>query len=696
MVGPGPGSPLIDSDIGIIKDLWRIPQEFLIPIFGVCLGLQSLAVEHGAMLNRLTVVKHGQVSRLEHNEDALFDGIPNRACAVRYHSLCVDLGSSEDLKALAWADDGKENGRVVMALKHTSRPFWAVQYHPESVCTDGSGLQLVHNFWKLARGWRTEHRLQEIRDMTPFHHLLSNRWPLSSPVIRSTEGHICATVLSQRIAVPGLTVPKICEILGVYKANTDFVLLDSAAHPGRHAVIGCFHPKSSRIQYSIEEDSVTILQGSTSIHHHIGSTNIWKWLSDFMQSKKAIGGDDDIPFWGGLVGYLSYQLGVDNLRCDVNHRRHSGVHFPDVNLSFVERSIVVDVKRQEVVIQTILPADDAWLAHTTSTLKRSVDMTRDRLPSRPPSGTLANVTYPDKEWYISRIKQAQGYLYSGDSYELCFTAQTKIEMPKMPAPASQRSWELYKKLRTSNPAPYAAYLRLGPTIVISSSPERFLSYSRPPNQMLQLRPIKGTVKKGSGMNRERATEILSSPKEVGENLMIVDLIRHDLHGVVGTGVDVKKFCGIEEYETVWQLVSVIEGVSSKETDSGEEAGYDDAQLGWRVLQQSLPPGSMTGAPKKRSVELLDNLEEGDRGIYSGVLGYWCVGGRGDWSVIIRSCFKFDEEHSTCGECSEDENVDHDTWYVGAGGAITALSDPEAEWEEMVVKLQSVLRAFRTE
>lgn len=99
---------------------------------------------------------------------------------------------------------------------------------------------------------------------------------------------------------------------------------------------------------------------------------------------------------------------------------------------------------------------------------------------------------------------------------------------------------------------------------------------------------------------------------------------------------------------------------------------------------------MTGAPKKRSVEILQTLEDQERGIYSGVFGYFCVSGGGDWSVTIRSCFKYDDI-STKGQCRQ--SVDSEEWIVGAGGAITALSDAEAEWDEMIVKLESVLLAF---
>lgn len=172
------------------------------------------------------------------------------------------------------------------------------------------------------------------------------------------------------------------------------------------------------------------------------------------------------------------------------------------------------------------------------------------------------------------------------------------------------------------------------------------------------------------MTKEKADAILKSDKEQAENLMIVDLIRHDLHGVVGSGnVKVKKLMQVEEYETVYQLVSVIEGqLSGLEKKSGID-----------VLAASLPPGSMTGAPKKRSCELLREVEGGARGVYSGVMGYFDVGGGADFAVIIRTAFRWGDE----GE----------NWCLGAGGAVTTLSTADGEYDEMMVKRASALRAF---
>ncbi|KAI5121312.1 hypothetical protein M0805_003779 [Coniferiporia weirii] len=699
LVGPGPGSPLVPSDIGITKRLWKISNDLLLPVLGVCLGLQSLGVEHGATLEKLKVVKHGQVSRLLHNGDDFFEGVPMDATVVRYHSLCVDTNASEELEDLAWADD-EENGRVVMALKHTFKPFWAVQYHPESVCTDGSGFRIVQNFWRLACDWTLKNdRKVKVWDDAAQSQFFGNVWPSPRRAGTSRPSFEPQRVAFSKLSLPQLSLPQICEVLGVYKADTDFILLDSAAQPGSHSIIGCIHPSTIKIQYFVGDTSVTLIQGKRRTSCALGSSDIWTWLASFMRTKEAVGGDPHSPFWGGLTGYLSYELGVDSIQCRRPSHDETYKGFPDVNLVFIERSIVINVNSSQVLIQSLLPKDDDWFAFIASTLRRSANgeekAHRFRTPLRLSSTEKPTVLYPNKDQYILKVKEAQDYLFAGESYELCLTARTHIVVPRTPVSSSQSSWELYKRLRSVNPAPYAAYLRLGSVTLISSSPERFLSYSRPPSTRLQLRPIKGTVKKGGGITRERAEEILSSPKEIGENLMIVDLIRHDLYGVVGAGVDVKKFCGIEEYETVWQLVSVIEGElrpsAPADCDVGSVNLCDD-QLGWNVLHQSLPPGSMTGAPKKRSVQLLQSLEDSERGIYSGVVGYWCVGGGGDWSVVIRSCFKDDERHRSA-KTSSGRDTEYDEWIVGAGGAITALSDPESEWDEMLTKLQSVLRAF---
>ncbi|TDL28063.1 para-aminobenzoate synthase [Rickenella mellea] len=685
VVGPGPGSPEISSDVGIVKDLWHLPQSSLLPIFGVCLGLQSLAVENGANLKRLEVVKHGQLSRIQHDGDGLFEGIVD-AEVVRYHSLHVQAaGSAPKLQELAWADDGAENGgRVVMALKHRFRPFWAVQYHPESVRTDGSGLQILQNFWSLARRWSSDHARVEVDWSEGATALVGQPWPHHSPC-RTQASQQRSVVTTTTIHAPHLTAPQICEISGVHNSPTDFVLLESRAQPGRYSIIACLQPTSLKVSHHVGDDFVLLRRSKHSAFERLGS-DIWTWLAAFSRAKYAVGGLPNIPFWGGFIGYFSYEIGVHSLGCKI---RHQGGHkHPDASLVFVERSIVVDTMTGDVHIQSIIPNDAGWVAATALTLRTAANIADAEVSTAKCDRVHASsFMLPDKAAYINKVNLAKEHLYAGESYELCVTARTRVAVPKSyPGSSCASSWDLYSTVRSVNPAPYGAYVRIHPTTLVSSSPERFLSCSRPPYQKFQLRPIKGTVRKGCDMTRERAENILNSPKEIAENLMIVDLIRHDLYGVLGKDVKVTKFCGIEEYQTVWQLVSVIEG--SPHFAQGDQTC--DNQLGWEVLKRSLPPGIMTGAPKKRSVEILQNLEDDARNLYSGVVGYHCVSGAADWSVVIRSCFKYDPHPD------DPDGYDKDEWVLGAGGAITALSDAEAEWDEMEVKLQSVLRAFKLE
>lgn len=597
IVGPGPGSPSNDTDIGVVRNIWKLPSSSILPVFGVCLGLQSLVLEFGGTLKRLNVVKHGQISSIQHDNTGIYKNVGS-VHAVRYHSLHVVLHGDEPLQPLAWADDGEENGKVLMAVKHEAKPFWAVQYHPESVRTEGGGVDVVRNWWKLAGLWSTVNG----RELQPWTEevagIIGPAWPhihpsliLSQPSTPTVE---YARVSTRVLEALELDIPTICEFLGVNEDRKDFIMLESAAQPGRFTIIGCLHASSPKITYRRGETRVSVTTGVDNSSYDVDG-DVWTWLSNYMREKKTFGGENSIPFWGGLVGFLSYELGVQSLCPSLTRDpKYSGKHH-DVNFAFVERSIVIDSMTGRTFVQSLLPDDEAWLSdmeaqlRTSSTASIPKDQATHTVLKRRRtigSSTSPSVILPNREDYIDRIKRAQESLYSGDSYELCLTAPTHVRVPPEYEGAGSSSWKLYETLRQRNPAPHSAYLRLHPSTMVCSSPERFLSFSRPPDGVCQLRPIKGTVRKGPGINRAVAEDaLIGSVKEVAENLMIVDLIRHDLHSVVGDDVDVKQFCAVEEYETVWQLVSVIEGrlPGDAELDSG-------SNLGWEVLRHSLPPG----------------------------------------------------------------------------------------------------------
>ena len=326
--------------------------------------------------------------------------------------------------------------------------------------------------------------------------------------------------------------------------------------------------------------------------------------------------------------------------------------------------------------------------------------------SKPGKASIEFVPNRPKETYKEDVEKCHEYIRKGDSYELCLTNQLEAKI----SGKSVSTFDLYKTIRQVNPAPYSSYFRwnlaskkdetkaadepLSTSLVIcSSSPERFMSVSRkqphpemPPILQAEAKPIKGTcarVMPENGICRtdaetreddRRARSLELSLKNRAENLMIVDLLRNDMSRVCKTGsVHVSKLMGIESFQTVHQMVSTIRGTLS---DS-----YNFIDL----LRASFPGGSMTGAPKIRTMEILEELEENvDRGAYSGSLGYLSVNGCMDMNIMIRSATVTPSEQK-------------DEWKVsiGAGGAITALSEAEDEYDEMLLKARAVRQAVET-
>ncbi|HYB23069.1 MAG TPA: aminodeoxychorismate synthase component I, partial [Solirubrobacteraceae bacterium] len=258
-----------------------------------------------------------------------------------------------------------------------------------------------------------------------------------------------------------------------------------------------------------------------------------------------------------------------------------------------------------------------------------------------------------REQYLADIARCQSALSAGESYEVCLTDQ--IHTDAHPSP-----FALYRLLRRRNPAPFAAYLKLGELIVASSSPERFLSVDR--ERRVQARPIKGTTRRSADPQRDEQLRqsLLHDEKTFAEHLMIVDLLRNDLGRVCEVdSVRVPQFMVVEPYTTVHQLLSTITGVLERERTPVE------------CVRACFPGGSMTGAPKLRTMSIIDDIEREARGVYSGAIGYFGVEGSVDLSIVIRTIVM--RPHGTT---------------IGAGGAIVMQSDPADEFDEILLKAQA--------
>lgn len=669
VIGPGPGSPNNPSDIGIIPYIYKsCPNK---PILGICLGFQILCLINDCTIDYLKDPIHGQIHSIDIvDHSSIFKNLPDSIDSVRYHSIFVDnIETSKSIKPLAYyaTDDNKE--KILMAAQHLKNPHFGVQYHPESICST-FGLEMVKNFWSLVD-------VQMNQDSKLTNQFISNNNHLvhTSPLLSNLTNNINSKFDYQFInkKLPhDFNILDLCDSLK--SIDHDVLLLNSASAPGEWSIIGLpIINESDVITHSTESNNIIRLNKWNSTSNDeitIESNDIFKFLADYMSDNyyNPIISNKDLnscPFIGGLIGYMSYEEGSF---VDINKlEKRTKSDIDDTKLCFIERFIAISPSNNLYVV-SIKPNDNSFLSNIDEFLNSNLfkldDFENQKLILENLSKNSKIIT-PNKDEYFKTFHECQKYLHSGDSYELCLTYNTIVQIPDEIKP-----WDIYKLLVKKNPSPYSAYLNFNSSMLLSTSPERFISWTP---EFCQMRPIKGTLKKNVDIDHAKACELLKIPKELGENLMIVDLIRHNLLYLLDD-VEVTKLMSVEEYKTIYQLVSVIEGKFTNEF-----TGID-------VLKNSLPAGSMTGAPKKRSVEILQQLENQQRrGLYSGVCGYWSVNDNADWSVIIRSLFRYADDL--------EENKGFETYRCGAGGALTVLSTDQGEWDEMLVKLHSVLQLF---
>jgi para-aminobenzoate synthetase len=376
----------------------------------------------------------------------------------------------------------------------------------------------------------------------------------------------------------------------------------------------------------------------------------------------TVAGAEDLPFElpGGYVGYFGYEL---KAICGATAAHRSAT--PDAAWLRADRFIAIDhLTRQTYVVAVAAPADGdealSWIEQTSAALGRMAE------PGTHVNGVAMARPFDVEQWlvrpraqYLADIAECQRQLRAGESYEICLTNNLRLPAPH------HNDLDFYYTLRHRNPAPYSALLRIGDLAVYSSSPERFLRVDA--DRCVEAKPIKGTAPRSTNHDLDEAMRLSlpADPKTRAENLMIVDLLRNDLGQVCEIGsVVVPKLMVTESYATVHQLVSTIQGRLRADVTALD------------CVRASFPGGSMTGAPKLRTMEIIDSLESEARGVYSGALGYFGFGGTADLSIVIRTAVRWQDELS-----------------VGAGGAIVLDSDPLGEYDEMVLKAKATLQSL---
>lgn len=294
---------------------------------------------------------------------------------------------------------------------------------------------------------------------------------------------------------------------------------------------------------------------------------------------------------------------------------------------------------------------EGWIGESPSVAKASS-------PTSHPSESLHFQPEMAREDYLRMIRSAQEYVAAGDIYQVCLAHRFAAEFQGDP-------WPLYLALRKASPAPHAAYLNLGNETILSSSPECFLKMS---GRKISTRPIKGTRprRQDPGEDEHQAFELKTSPKEIAELVMITDLERNDLGSVCEFGsVTATQLLHLERYAQVFHLVSTVEGELRPEVSRV------------KALSACFPGGSISGAPKKRALEIIRELEPTPRGLFTGAIGYFGYNGESQFNIAIRTMVLHEGKA---------------TFHVGAG--ITADSIPEQEWEETLHKAAGILQAAR--
>jgi para-aminobenzoate synthetase component 1 len=441
--------------------------------------------------------------------------------------------------------------------------------------------------------------------------------------------------------------------------------LDSGMDPeklGRYSFIG----SEPFLVISSFGSEISIIQGTE--EKHIAG-NPFDVLEQYLGIYKLDFSSSPVPFIGGAVGYLSYDLChfIEKLpRTAVDD-----LHLPECYFGFYDLVLAFDnLENKAYIISTGFPElrENERLERAQKRLDEMKN-TLAEIPSSEPEIHVNKAQSPAKpvalkggfthQEYVDAVEKCRQYIIAGDIFEVNLSQRFETELNVDP-------FELYQRLRRINPAPFASYLGFDEVTVVSSSPERFI---RLQGDWVETRPIKGTLPRGKTPEEDKAQakKLLSSIKDRAENIMIVDLERNDLGRVCRYGtVKVTELAILEEFPTVFHLTSTVEG------------RLRDGKNRNDLLKATFPGGSITGAPKVRSMEIIDELEPTRRSVYTGSIGYLSFNGNIDLNIVIRTFL-----------------IKGNKAYFQAGGAIVYDSDPESEYQETLDKVRALIDALNT-
>lgn len=626
VISPGPCTPN-ESPLSL-----AVIEHFMgqIPILGVCLGHQAIGQFFGGKVVQAKRPIHGKTAPILHDQRGVFIDLVNPLEVTRYHSLVIERSTLPDaLLITAEADDGE-----IMGIRHKTLPIEGIQFHPEAIFTQ-SGHQLLKNALLNAKMWRLQHAAAP--------------W-IVKPLSVSIPPYLLFSAFKEKPSPFFLDSGKDYKELGRYSYMGSSPFLEATAYSDHLELFWSNRSHRETIPLP-KSESLNFLNDSQSKYHVLHAP---------------------FPFSGGAVGFLSYDL--KNEIELLPNATEDDLNLPLWRFAWYDGIVIYDHFQEKYWI-TACGIDEYGTCHTDLAQERverleqllypygqeQLDEPEDLLNMTKSSpSTFAPITPSvSHAQYLRDLKRVIDYIYAGDIYQANLTQRFSMVWEGDP-------WNLYSQLHRQNPAPFAAFLPYSDFQILCSSPERFIRILT--NGQIETRPIKGTRPRGESPadDQSLAFELQNSPKDRAELTMIIDLERNDLGRICEFGtVKVPDLIKLEKYPTVWHLASTITGQLRHGLEPSD------------IIQAVFPGGSITGAPKIRAMEIIEELELYKRGLYTGSIGYMGFDGAWDFNIVIRTIL-----------------LKNGKAYIHVGGGIVADSIPESEYNETLDKAKALFRVLK--
>ena len=442
------------------------------------------------------------------------------------------------------------------------------------------------------------------------------------------------------------------ELISIFKEKPFFCIIDKLEYNKSGFSIIAFDPF---IVFKSKKDCITIIKNNCEKRL---KGNAFLHLRNLFRKYQCGYRHSDIPFVDGCIGYFSYDIG--RIIEKIPEAKNDRYDIPDITLGFYNCALVIENTTGNIYITATSSGVEAGkIDNRVNKIKEQINNYKNcglkTVPADYKSGGLKSNF--SKANYMNNVKRAKEYIRNGDVFQVNLSQRFTFNFDGSPL-------EVFLKLKEINPVPFSAYLDYGDLKVVSSSPERFIKTKE---RLIETRPIKGTRPRGKNHMEDikLEKELINSEKDISELTMIIDLERNDLGRICEIGcVKVDEFIRLEKYSTVFHLVSIISGKTKEDKD------FID------FLKAAFPGGSITGAPKIRAMEIINELEPESRNIYTGSIGYIGFNGDTDLNIAIRTIVFTAKEA-----------------FFNVGGGIVWDSDPEDEYEETLHKGEALFRAI---